>query len=99
MLPAPESSKLPSLVQLLIEPKLAPRPALDVSNDIYANVYMAHGRLLRGLKDLHESSACPIEQLAHWKPSGVRDHEWEEVVRRDWLDRLRGGPGCWLASC
>ena len=83
----------PNLSHVLIQPMGPPAPGARCGN-----VYLEYGRYKEKLADMMEyyiNPCRPITLLSHW----VRSKDgWEGVTKRQWLDRLQGGLGCWGES-
>lgn len=50
-------------------------------------------QFLTSLDDLRRSTKIPTALLPAAKM--MKERDWEEVMYRDWLDRICGGLGCW----
>ncbi|KAI0750710.1 hypothetical protein C8Q80DRAFT_1268027 [Daedaleopsis nitida] len=82
-----ERDKLPDLVQFVIQPKGPPAPGARCGNP-----YLRYAKFQGRFQELLAGAAFPIEVFPH---HGSRYVYADSSTRRQWLDRLEGGPGCW----
>ena len=73
----------------MVRPAAPPAPGARCGN-----VYLQYYKFERALARLKVDGALPFEQLPH-RVRGTGSDGWEELAKRDWLDRLDGGLGCW----
>ena len=84
-------STYPRLKRVLIQPRGRPLPGGRCGNP-----YIAYGRFTVALGAFCEESPFPIERVAELPRTNIGEGKWEQMVKEEWLDRLQGGPGCWV---
>ena len=56
--------------------------------------YAEHEDMVEALRLLCRGAAVHAEVLPHKK----RATEWSTMAKQEWLERISGGPGCWMVS-
>ncbi|KAI0751187.1 hypothetical protein C8Q80DRAFT_1155986 [Daedaleopsis nitida] len=87
-----KNDKFPHLTRFLIQPRGPPAPGGRCGNP-----YIQYDVFQSALAHLHAFAALPVEQLPDKEVPCLSQETWEEIAKREWLDRLEGGPGCWAA--
>ncbi|KAI0758101.1 hypothetical protein C8Q74DRAFT_299787 [Fomes fomentarius] len=98
MMPSLDAIAAPTTYPQLQKVLIRPCPPPPDGNCGCAHPYMEHEEFLADIEDLRARWTIPIDAIPYKESSTIqKEGGHTAAIKREWLDRLHGGQGCWTS--